>query len=272
MSEGAEIDRDGIVDFHNHLMPGVDDGASDREESSAALQHLLEEGVRALITTPHLDASVLVNAERWAQRSAELDAGWEELLSCAATVPGISVQRGAELRLDTPEPDLSDARARLAGGSFALVEFAYFTVPPRSARVLASLRRNGWTPVVAHPERYAGIAADEEVIGEWRAAGAYVQVNGCSLIGRYGVEPRVMAQRILARGWADYLSSDYHARGRADIRAYRKLLEDMDGSEQATLLMEQNPRRLLAGQAPLPVPPLGGERGFWGRLAEVLKK
>jgi protein-tyrosine phosphatase len=260
-----------VVDLHSHLMPAVDDGAADVEESRSALDALLSDGVRALVTTPHLDASLLARAEAWAARADSLDAAWAALLSCSGTRPSPELRRGAEVRLDVPEPDLSDARVRLGGGPFVLVEFPWFTVPPRSSRVLTGMRSRDWIPVVAHPERYRGLAGDSEVIQAWRRAGACLQVNHGSLTGRYGATARELGLLLLDRGWADYLSSDYHARGRTEIRAVRELLEELGGAEQATLLMETNPARLLQGLPPLPVPPLGGRPPLRERLASVFR-
>jgi protein-tyrosine phosphatase len=171
------------------------------------------------------------------------------------------VHRGAELRLDVPDPDLSDERLRLAGGRFVLVEFPYFIVPPRSARVLGWLLDQGWQPVLAHPERYSGVDGDLAAVAEWREAGAYLQVNGGSLLGRYGVAARRLAVGMLARGWVDYVCSDYHARGGPRVTSYGAWLERHGGPETAMRLLSDNPARLLSGELPLPVAPLAPDAG-----------
>ncbi len=215
---------------------------------------MAEDGVCALVATPHVELA-LETRGGLAGRLAELDLGWENLQRCAEEA-GVAVRRGAELRLDTADPDLNDPRLRLAGGPFVLVEFPFFMVPPRSHRVLSLIRSRGWTPLVGHPERYSGIDAELDVVAEWRAAGARLQVNGGSLLGRYGEAPRAVALALLARGWADYLGSDYHARGRPRVRDYHALLVEAGGATQAELLLSTNPRRLLRGEQPLPVPAL----------------
>jgi protein-tyrosine phosphatase len=240
----------GIVDFHNHLVPGVDDGARDAAESSRALAAMAAEGVTALVTTPHVELS-LASRGAMTERLAELDRGWSTLVTCAEGV--MDVRRGAELRLDAADPDLDDGRLRLDGGRFALVEFPFFAIPPRSTRLLSLIVQRGWVPVIAHPERYAGIDPRLDVVGEWRAAGALLQVNGGSLLGRHGERARTVAIALLGRGWADYLSSDYHARGQPRIGGYRAWLSSRGGNEQADLLTRTNPARLLRGESPLPV-------------------
>lgn len=268
MSEPERANERGVVDLHSHLMPGVDDGASDLDESIGALELLREDGVIALLTTPHVSASVLRNPDAWAQRRRDLDEAWSALLAAVPEGNRPALHRGVELRLDDPRPDLSDPHVRLAGGAFVLVEFAYFTIPPRSSVVVSQIRRDGYIPVIAHPERYSGVLEDEDLIAEWRESGAYLQVNGRSLIGRYGAEARIAAYRLLAKGWVDYLGSDYHARGRPEIPSYRSLVDEFGDAERTRLLTETNPRRLITSEAPLPVPPI--ERGLWQRVRDAL--
>jgi protein-tyrosine phosphatase len=257
-----------MIDFHSHLVPGVDDGAADLEQTRAALEAMRAEGVRALITTPHLKGSLTERPEKFADYLSTLDAAWEQMRELAnAEFPDLRVERGVEVMLDTPSPDLSDSRVRLAGTSFVLVEFPFMNVPPNCTAAVFELKMKGWTPVIAHPERYGNLDESLQEIEEWRRVGAYLQVNCGSLLGRYGGEAQAFAWRLLRRGWVDYLSSDYHARGRCAIAESRAKLVEKGGEEQARLLMEINPERLLAGQPPEPVPPLEREKlPFWRRL------
>jgi protein-tyrosine phosphatase len=259
-----------MIDFHNHLVPGVDDGASDLEQAVAALKAMHGEGIRTVVCTPHLRGRLTARPTALAERLAEIDAAWETLTAAAsAPLPGVRLERGVELMLDTPSLDLSDPRLRLAGTSSVLVEFASMTVPPRSAEAVFELVMDGWQPIVAHPERYSGIVRMLEVAKKWRDTGARLQVNGGSLLGRYGDEAKAAAWELLRRGWVDYLSSDYHARGRLAVRAGRDALEAAGGAEQARLLMEVNPQRLLAGLPPEPVPPLAQRVPVWRRLLSL---
>jgi protein-tyrosine phosphatase len=261
-----------MLDFHSHLVPGVDDGARDLTDARAALAAMRAEGIREIITTPHFEGSLTLRAGAFEDRLAELDEGWERLDGLARSeFPELGVRRGAEVMLDTPEPDLSDPRLRLGGSAFVLVEFPYLRVPPRSAPVLAGLADEGWIPVVAHPERYVGIANRLGLCDEWRGAGALLQVNHGSMTGRYGREARWAADLLLERGWIDYLASDYHARGPLQIAACRDGLARSGGEEQLRILMDVNPRRLGAGEEPLPASPLRTRRSVWQRIAYAFR-
>lgn len=247
----------GRLDFHSHLIPGVDDGAADAPQSLAALRAFAAQEVTTCITTPHFDGSLTRVPQALEARLAQLDAGWATLTAARAGVEGLpSMERGVELMLDIPDVDVSDPRLRLAGGPFVLCEFPAMLLPPNAELAVKQFVARGWIPIIAHPERYRNHEADLMTIGRCRVAGAYLQVNAGSLIGHYGPEARTTAVRLLTRGWVDYLSSDHHARGipaTADAIAW---LGTRHAEEQAYQLTVSNPRRILAGERPIPVTPI----------------
>lgn len=256
-----------MIDFHSHLIPGVDDGANDLDETRAALAAMREQGVRTVVTTPHLRGTLTVRPEGLAAFLAQVDEAWERVRELgAAEFPEMRLERGMEVMLDIPDPDLSEPRVRLAGTRFVLVEFPFMSIPPNVRKVLFNVKMAGWLQVIAHPERYGNLEASLEETDDWRRAGAFLQLNSGSLVGRYGKREREVAWDLLKRGAASYLSSDYHARGRCSAQEARAEVERAGGAELARLLTETNPERLLAGQPPLDVPPLDEPRSFWGRL------
>jgi protein-tyrosine phosphatase len=257
----------GIVDLHSHLIPGVDDGARNLEQALAGLGALNRAGVTTLAVTPHLNATLTTQRDVLELRLAELDTGWQALTGAAGE--GVELRRGVEIMLDTPQVELSDERVRIGGGPYVLVEFAYLTVPPRSTEVLAVVRAQGVRPVLAHPERYPHVAANPALVGGWRAGGAQLQLNGGSLLGRYGGSARRAALALLEAGAIDYVASDYHSRGDPGVVGYTQLLEELLGPDAADRLLAENPRRVLAGEPLLAPPPLP-RRPLWRRLRELL--
>jgi protein-tyrosine phosphatase len=261
------------TDFHSHLVPGVDDGAREPADSARALARFRAEGVGQVITTPHFMGSLTLSPSRLEDRLAELDAGWEKLADvvrddAARHGTALRVERGVEVMLDVPEPDLSDPRLRLAGGPFVLVEYHNLQLPPNAEFAVAALRNRGWRPVIAHPERYRNLLPSLAQVARLREAGALVQVNAGSLFGAYGRTAAGHARTVLAAGWADYLSSDYHCRGEPGVARCAQSLVEAGFGVQAELLSVTNPGRLLNGDDPLPVPPLKTPeaRPWWARL------
>jgi tyrosine-protein phosphatase YwqE len=133
-----------------------------------------------------------------------------------------------------------------------------------------TLRAQGWQPVLAHPERYRNVDDSLEQLLALRYAGAYFQVNAGSLVGYHGNGPAKRAAALLARGWVEYGSSDYHGRGAPAVAAARAALAAQGASEQADLLFCENTARLARDASPLAVPPVGDGRrassSWWARL------
>lgn len=267
-----------LVDLHNHLIPGVDDGARDLEEALAALAKMHEHGVRRLVATPHLNADLIRRGESFRERVEQIDAAWRTFRTAAtARCPEIQIARGHEIMLDVPEPELVEPCLRLAGGPWVLVEFPRLFIPAGSTHALHHLRRDGWRPLVAHPERYVNVNADSgdlSIVNEWRRAGAHMIINAGSLMGGFGSGALVTVREMLRRGWVDMIGSDYHARpGRPLLlrEGYERLFE-WGGEEQAQLLFSINPGRVMDGQDALPVPTLPLGDGLWGRIRNMFSR
>lgn len=262
-------------DFHNHLVPGVDDGSATLEDALEGVERMHAAGFVRIVTTPHLDASLLTDepaeAEAYLERVGE---GFRTLSErVAARFPTMELRRGHEVRLDVPGCDFSDERIRLGGTSFALVEWPRFQIPPETVTVLSRLTEQGVRPIVAHPERNRGAAQGLRLMAEWKRAGAYLQVTYGSFVGRYGPEVKSAAFALLREGLADYLCTDFH--GRPELRLYTheavQKLEAAGAEEQLHTMAVTNPSRLFRDEAPLLTPPLPAGHGFWGRVREVFQ-
>lgn len=267
-------DDGSLVDVHSHLVPGVDDGAKDVEAVLASVERFMALGIRRIITTPHIRASLTQNTDRYHARLSQVDEAFAEASGALAEqFPEFEYQRGHEVLLDVPAPDFSDPRIRMGGTSFVLVEWPRLTIPPGTPRVLSWIREQGYRPIVAHPERYGGMAGSDKLARRWRDAGAYLQVNYGSLAGRYGAQAEEMALELLEDGLVDYLASDFH--GHSTLKVYRSeaatVFEERDATAALDILSRTNPGRILDDLEPLPVPTvpppplLGRLRGMMGK-------
>lgn len=266
-------DPTALTDIHNHLVPGVDDGARTLDDVLDSVERMMREGIRKIVTTPHLDGSLTADPPALAERLDEVSEAWEKAAEAVGRrFPEVDFRRGHEVMLDVPDVVFEDARMRLGGTSFVLVEWPRLHLPPATVQVLKRIREDGYRPVVAHPERYIGFDPELELVGRWREAGAYVQVSYGSLDGRFGTDARRTAFRLLRRGWVDYLASDFH--GRPDRKLFKQeaweALQRMGASECLMNLSVTNPGRLFQDQEPLPLPLLPPERSFWRRVKELL--
>jgi protein-tyrosine phosphatase len=264
----------GLTDLHSHLVPGVDDGARNLDESRDSLRRLRALGVRTVVTTPHLDGSLTRDPVVLEARLTEVDRAWESLRGMAeAEFSDLELLRGHEVMLDVPDPDLSDPRIHLADTDFVLVEWPGLQVPPSTLPVLDRLLRSGLRPIIAHPERYRGLDPETTLPGEWRSRGALLQVNFGSLVGRYGDLPFKRAATLLERGWVDLMASDFHGRSHLSpsLKEAEEVLSEWGGGDRFNLLAGVNPSRILRGQDPFPVFPLIVKKGVWQRLRNVFR-
>ena len=270
----TSVDRACVGDLHSHLVPGVDDGSRTLEEALEAVQRMVAAGIGHIVTTPHVNASLTRDPDLLGTWLEGVDRSWGDLAEqVRQRFPEVELRRGHEVMLDVPDPDFSDARLRLAGTSFVLVEWPRLQIPPMTGPVIKRIVDAGYQPILAHPERYKGIRRDLDHAGAWRSAGAFLQVNNGSFAGRYGPDACRVASELLARGWVDLLSSDFH--GRAHLEIHLKDAEEFftahDGLEQFQLLTVSNPGRVIRGELPLPVPALRIRDGIWDRFTRIFK-
>jgi tyrosine-protein phosphatase YwqE len=194
------------VDMHSHLLPGIDDGAKDMEDSLSLIRALVGMGYKKLITTPHVMADLYPNTpevirERLsAVRAAVQDAGIAVELDAAAEY---MMDEGFEAILESGE-------LLALPGKRVLVEMGFIAAPPKLDQYLFRLQTKGYRPVLAHPERYLFFREDFGRYRELKERGCALQLNLLSLTGYYGKPVRENAVALLKAGLIDFLGTDLH--------------------------------------------------------------
>lgn len=234
-----------MIDLHTHLLPSVDDGARRTSTAFEVLARFAVDGVRTVVCTPHLRASDVRRdaVPALALPFAEFATAWME-----RAPDGPALLRGWEILLDDPGVPLDDASLSLSGSHAVLVELPRAEIPPAFERELERLRASGVVPVVAHPERYAGVTVAHAQ--RWRAAGAALQGDATTLCGT-GARAAT-ARAFLSAGAYDVLASDNHGDART-LAVARDYLVAHDATDVATLLTDANPAALLSGRTCAPV-------------------
>ena len=124
-----------FVDLHNHLVPGVDDGSRTLDDALEGLGRMWELGIRRVVTTPHLDASLTREPGAFEPKLAVVDEAFRKLTQASGEQwPDLEIGRGHEVMLDIPDPDFSDPRLHLAGSQYVLIEWPRLMLPPRHPR------------------------------------------------------------------------------------------------------------------------------------------
>ncbi|MBW2277095.1 MAG: capsular biosynthesis protein [Deltaproteobacteria bacterium] len=223
------VRRDGLIDppelgetdAHCHILPGIDDGPTDERGTLAIARLLIEMGVRHAVATPHVISDVFPNSTETIVETVERV---KRLL--AASGLDLSLSAGAEYYA---EPDLLQ---RISSGdllSFGLERYVLFEAPVERAPMLLeeavfSLKSAGYTPLLAHAERYRFLQGDEDAVQRLRELGVRFQVNHPSFLLPKTSRRGEMARRLYIKGRVDVLGTDMHrAASFAHRNAYAEL-------------------------------------------------
>jgi protein-tyrosine phosphatase len=247
--------RSGMIDLHNHLLPGIDDGAPDLDTALAMARLAVADGIEVVACTPHIYPGLYEND------SAGIGAAIAALSArlAAADIP-LRLVAGADTHLT---PDLV-ARLKqgvvptLGGSRYLLLEPPHHVAPPRFEDAVFQLMTAGYVPIITHPERLSWIETHYPVFGRLVHAGAWMQLTAGSLTGRFGRRPMYWAQRMLDERQVHLLATDAHnLRQRAP-----RLAEGRDtaaarvGEQEATDMVLTRPRGILRNLEPGQLPAL----------------
>lgn len=195
------------VDMHSHLIPGIDDGAETMEDSLALIDRFIELGFRKIITTPHIMSDYFKNTPEI------IHAGLLNLKN-AITEKEIDfeVEAAAEYYLDENLTGLIENKKILSFGKekYLLFELSYINAPSNLKEAVFKMITSGYTPVIAHPERYPYYYNDFEKYEELKDSGCILQLNTISLAGYYGKGAKKTAEKLLDANLIEMLGSDMH--------------------------------------------------------------
>ncbi len=244
--------RPEMIDLHSHVLPGIDDGAAELQESVEMCRRAAADGCAAICATPHLRHPRYWNGER--PRLEEL----HHELRAAVAGAGIEVLLGGEIALHSDSLDEIYALPEgelltLAGSRWVLLELDWHGVGPNIFDVLHELEVRDLRAVIAHPERVAWVAGDPELTTALVARGATLQLTAASVLGAFGPRVKAVSERLLEEDLVHFIASDAHdLAGRPPgLRAAFRQIENELGHERARRLFIDNPRAVIEDR-PLP--------------------
>jgi len=198
------------VDMHSHVLPGIDDGAQNVEESVFLVKRIMELGIKKIIATPHIMIDFYRNTPETINNALNLLR--EEL---AKQEIDIQVEAGAEHYFDeTFEPRIDEGKLVSFGNNYVLYEYPFISQPPNWFEAMQKILQAGYKPILAHPERYPYLSTDTmEMMRSW---GCSMQMNTISLTGYYGGDTKKRAEQMIDLKLVDFISSDMHHPRHAD--------------------------------------------------------
>jgi protein-tyrosine phosphatase len=201
-----------LIDIHVHILPGLDDGPKDLQESIELASCYERVGVRTVVATPHYLPSTA-----WAPSKEKIRESVVELQSVLDTkkinlkiLPGMEIayHRKMKERLGAGE------MLSLANSGHYLVEPSFHGPQDGLVRDLAHLLEMGQKLILGHPERIDDFQQNPKLLKDLSAKGLYLQVNSGSLLGYFGKSSQKLAQKLQAWNCLDIIASDAHNTGR----------------------------------------------------------
>jgi protein-tyrosine phosphatase len=200
-----------MIDFHCHILPGVDDGAETLDESLRMARFCVADGIKVVFATPHchrythlLRADVL---PRVAQLNRELE---------SADIP-LTVLPGSEIQVNDTAAYRREFEAGVYchlgdGRAFTLLEFNWSRArfPPDAVALIEWIRARGMTPILAHPERHGYFGKEPALLRALVEAGAWIQITVDSLLGNHGAYPKQSGEALLKEYPEAVLATDAH--------------------------------------------------------------
>lgn len=237
-----------MIDIHCHILPGIDDGSRSQEESLAMAGKALNDGIHTIVATPHTFDGIYLNSI-------------QEVISSVAILQNTLTENHIDLRLCTgadvhlslnmlEKIESGDAGTINNARKYILIEIPSHTIPSGIKDEIFSLKLNGITPIITHPERHPIIQHDIDILYELVSMGTLCQVTAMSITGDFGGLVMQCAAMLLRHRLVHVIASDAHSSNRRPpilSRAVEVAAEIMGSYEEAESMVTKMPASILAG-------------------------
>jgi len=234
-----------MIDFHNHILPGVDDGAKTIEEAIEMLKHAMKQGITDVVSTVHFQHPKMEH------KNLKYDFLKKKIniLQEAIGKNNIKLHLGAEVFYLPNLVNLKKNKLTVFNhGYYMLIEFYPFHLPPNMFEILYELKISGTTPIIAHPERNKIVQMNIKIIEKLINAGCLIQADAGSILGHFGKKCKKTVNIMLNRHMIHIIGSDAHNNQKRNfclLPAFEEAIEIM--GENAKVLVKDNPKKILKG-------------------------
>ena len=234
-----------MIDMHCHVMPCIDDGSKNIEETFAIFENAATSGVTDMVMTPHY-----IKGTKYCYNNQSKQQILEVLREGIKRIGlDINIYYGNEVYIDPELPELvkNGEVATLAGSKYLLLELPVASEDIAAGNIIFKLKAMGITPIIAHPERYNYIQRHPERVQKYINLGCLLQGDYMSLLGRYGHKAQKTLKMLLKYNKIALLASDVH-HAEHDYRlpeAYKKTKMITRSQKKVQELFIDNPEKII---------------------------
>lgn len=198
---------DGFTDIHNHILPGIDDGAKTVAESMSLIQGMGAFGITNFICTPHIMENYYPNNHETIQNALSLVQN--ELKT--NNLPHVRVQAAAEHMIDSGFESLLEKNEFMPlDSNYILIEMSYLQPSINFDEAIQKIANKNLFPILAHPERYVFLQNNLDKYERIKNKGLLYQLNFLSLGNYYGKHVQKTAHTLLKLNMIDFIATDVH--------------------------------------------------------------
>tara|TARA_B110000438_G_C15600230_1_gene557668 strand:+ start:15 stop:809 length:795 start_codon:yes stop_codon:yes gene_type:complete len=237
-----------MIDFHNHVLPNVDDGSKSLEMSILMLRTASEQGITDVVNTVHFQHPKVelenINFDRIKTEIRKLQNEIDR-----QGIP-IDIHIGSEVFYLPNLLKIKDnPLVTIGNGNYMLIEFHPHQIPETQKQQLYELKLSGITPIIAHPERYRQVQDNIDLVAEWLEAGCIIQIDAGSPIGLLGNRAMKASQKIIRNKWCQLVGSDAHDNKNRKfcLSESLKFINNFLGDDMIEWVTT-NPRKILNGE------------------------
>ncbi|HKL47745.1 MAG TPA: CpsB/CapC family capsule biosynthesis tyrosine phosphatase [Candidatus Izemoplasmatales bacterium] len=195
-----------MIDIHTHLLPFVDDGVKNYEESVEIISDMVSQGVKHIFLTPHY------------YRLRNFLSSYDDNLKIFQTLKEKIIQENLDISLhlaneikyssDTLK-DIEKEKVKPLNENLYLIEFSVNETMYEISEAVYNMTAKNYQPILAHIERYNHLNQIEDIKG-LKKIGAFIQVNISSLLGHRGGRTKRWIKRLIKNDLIDFIASDTH--------------------------------------------------------------
>lgn len=242
-----------VVDIHNHILPGIDDGPKSMDEALLLVKNAEENGVTHIIATPHLNDKYCTNAQVIKEAIVELRR------AIAKSNISIEVLLGQEIHFyKAMNVDKTNELVTLGdNGNYLLLELPNDHLPHYTFELLFRLLQKGYLPIIPHPERNVVLRKKKQKVYELVEKGAFIQVTASSVIGIDGYAAKRFTNDLIKHNLVHFIASDAHHHEEYPfllVQAYQEVRKRF--SERQSIYFIENAKHVKNGTALHTLPPI----------------
>lgn len=236
-----------MIDIHSHILPCLDDGAKDLDESIEMAKLAVSEGITKIIATPHHKNRDYNNPkEKILQQVEMLNTALSQHKIPLTILPGQEPRIYGEM---IEEYESGEVLTLNNGGKYLFIEFPTGHVPRYSEQLLFDIQLKGLTPLIVHPERNSEIIENPDMLYKFVKNGACTQITSSSVTGHFGKKIKKFTMQLVESNLTHFVASDAHNLSSRPFRmndAYRELVKEF--GVEVEYYFKENAELLLEGK------------------------